>query len=122
MTHAVRTGSTALGEPAGITREERRRDSEELLDEESLAVLAILLAVSLEFGFGFAKTVDWWAGLIAGPAALAALITLFRLRATHAWLVRAASWVVRTRSYQLRSDSGRSAARYSSGGAAGAAD
>lgn len=52
MTHAVRTGSTALGEPAGITREERRRDSEELLDEESLALLAILLAVSLEFGFG----------------------------------------------------------------------
>ena len=29
--------------------------TEELLDEESLAVLAILLAVSLEFGFGFAK-------------------------------------------------------------------
>ena len=69
--------------------------SEELLDEESLAVLAILLAVSLEFGFGFAKTVDWWAGLIAGPATLA---TLFRLRPTHAWLVRAAGWVVRTRS------------------------
>ena len=41
--------------------EEQRDDSEELLDEESLAVLAILLAVSLEFGFGFAKTVDWWA-------------------------------------------------------------
>ena len=64
--------------------------SEELLDEESLAVLAILLAVSLEFGFGFAKTVDWWAGLIAGPAALATLVTVFRLRPTHAWLVRAA--------------------------------
>ena len=71
---------------------------DELLDEESLAVLAILLAVSLEFGFGFAKTVDWWAGLFAGPTALAALVTLFRLRASHAWLVRAARWVVRARS------------------------
>ncbi len=80
------------------TTEERRPASEELLDEESLAVLAILLAVSLEFGFGFAKTVDWWAGLIAGPAALGTLVTLFRLRPTHAWLVRAATWVVRTRS------------------------
>jgi hypothetical protein len=78
--------------------EQQPIDSEELLDEESLAVLAILLAVSLEFGFGFAKTVDWWAGLVAGPAALAALVTLFRLRPTHAWLVRAAAWVVRTRS------------------------
>jgi hypothetical protein len=78
--------------------EEQRNDSEELLDEESIAVLAILLAVSLEFGFGFAKTVDWWAGLVAGPAALATLVTLFRLRPTHAWLVRAATWVVRTRS------------------------
>ena len=78
--------------------EQQRNDSEELLDEESLAVLAILLAVSLEFGFGFAKTVDWWAGLVAGPAALATLVTLFRLRPTHAWLVRAATWVVRTRS------------------------
>ena len=77
--------------------EEQRNDSEELLDEESLAVLAILLAVSLEFGFGFAKTVDWWAGLVAGPAALATLITLFRLRPTHVWLVRAATWVVRPR-------------------------
>ena len=76
--------------------ERARVDSQELLDEESLAVLAILLAVSLEFGFGFAKTVDWWAGLVAGPAALATLITLFRLRRTHAWLVRAATWVVRT--------------------------
>jgi hypothetical protein len=75
----------------------QRNDSEELLDEESLAVLAILLAVSLEFGFGFAKTVDWWAGLIAGPAALATLVALFRLRRTHAWLVRAAAWVVRER-------------------------
>ena len=78
--------------------EDQGSDSKELLDEESLAVLAILLAVSLEFGFGFAKTVDWWAGLIAGPAALATLVMLFRLRPTHAWLVRAATWVVRTRS------------------------
>jgi hypothetical protein len=71
--------------------------TQELLDEESLAVLAILLAVSLEFGFGFAKTVDWWAGLVAGPAALATLVALFRLRRTHVWLVRAATWVVRGR-------------------------
>ena len=75
--------------------EESRRDVGELLDEESLAVLAILLAVSLEFGFGFAKTVDWWAGLIAGPSALLALVALFRIRATHALLVRIAAWVVR---------------------------
>ena len=74
-----------------------RTQTDELLDEESLAVLAILLAVSLEFGFGFAKTVDWWAGLIAGPAALATLITLFRLRTTHVGLVRVATWVVRGR-------------------------
>lgn len=80
--------------------EQQRNDPEELLDEESLAVLAILLAVSLEFGFGFAKTVDWWAGLVAGPAALATLVTLFRLRPTHAWLVRAATWVVRARSHR----------------------
>ena len=80
--------------------EEQRNDSEELLDEGSLAVLAILLAVSLEFGFGFAKTVDWWAGLVAGPAALAGLVTLFRLRRTRAWLVRAATWVVRARSHR----------------------
>jgi hypothetical protein len=80
--------------------EGQRNDSEELLDEESLAVLAILLAVSLEFGFGFAKTVDWWAGLVAGPAALATLVTLFRIRRTHAWLVRGATWVVRTRSHE----------------------
>ena len=102
--------------------EERRNDPEELLDEESLAVLAILLAVSLEFGFGFAKTVDWWAGLVAGPAALATLVTLFRLRRTHAWLVRAATWVVRTRSRRLRSYSGRLAGRDTAGGAAGPAD
>ena len=83
---------------------DKRTDPEELLDEESLAVLAILLAVSLEFGFGFAKTIDWWAGLIAGPAALATLVMLFRLRATHAWLVRAATWVVRTRRRRPESD------------------
>jgi hypothetical protein len=77
-----------------------RTQTDELLDEESLAVLAILLAVSLEFGFGFAKTVDWWAGLVAGPAALGILVTLFRLRPTHAWLVRVATWVVRTRSHR----------------------
>jgi hypothetical protein len=78
--------------------DEQRIDPEELLDEESLAVLAILLAVSLEFGFGFAKLVNGWAGLVAGPAALATLVALFRLRPTHAWLVRAAIWVVRARS------------------------
>jgi hypothetical protein len=72
--------------------------TEELLDEESLAVLAILVAVSLEFGFGFAKLVDWWAGLIAGPSALATLVLLLRLRLTHRWLVRAARWAVRARS------------------------
>ncbi len=73
------------------------RQADELLDEESLAVLAILLAVSLEFGFGFAKTVDWWAGLVAGPAALATLVAAFRVRRSHVLLVRAASWVVRSR-------------------------
>jgi hypothetical protein len=76
---------------------EELQQADELLDEESLAVLAILLAVSLEFGFGFAKTVDWWAGLVAGPAALATLVALFRIRRTHVLLVRAASWVVRSR-------------------------
>ena len=74
-----------------------RTQTEELLDEESLAVLAILLAVSLEFGFGFAKTVDWWAGLVAGPVALATLVTLFRVQRTHRLLVRLARWVVRPR-------------------------
>ena len=74
-----------------------RTEADKLLDEGSLAVLAILLAVSLEFGFGFAKTVDWWAGLIAGPAALVTLVVLFRVRWTHVLLVRMASWVVRTR-------------------------
>jgi hypothetical protein len=69
--------------------------TEELLDEESLAVLAILLAVSLEFGFAFAKTIDWWAGLAAGPAALAALIGLFRVEHTDRLPVRLARWVVR---------------------------
>jgi hypothetical protein len=72
-----------------------RTQTQELLDEESLAVLAILLAVSLEFGFGFAKTVDWWAGLIAGPAALATLVALFRVQQTHRLLVHLARWVVR---------------------------
>ena len=72
-----------------------RTPTQELLDEESLAVLAILLAVSLEFGFGFAKTVDWWAGLIAGPAALAILVALFRVQHTHRLLVHLARWVVR---------------------------
>lgn len=83
-----------------MTELEEQRHAEELLDEESLAVLAILLAVSLEFGFGFAKTVDWWAGLVAGPTALATLVTLFRVRATHARLVRVATWVVRTRAHR----------------------
>ncbi|HZD87621.1 MAG TPA: hypothetical protein VE088_06415 [Gaiellaceae bacterium] len=69
--------------------------TDELLDEESLAVLAILLAVSLEFGFGFAKLVDWWAGLVAGPAALTTLIALFRVERIHRLLVRLAAWVVR---------------------------
>ena len=79
------------------TPEPERMDTDELLDEESLAVLAILLAVSLEFGFGFAKTIDWWAGLVAGPAALGTLVMLFRMRVTHAWLVRMARWVARSR-------------------------
>jgi hypothetical protein len=67
---------------------------DELLDEESLAVLAIMLAVALEFGFGFAKLVAWWAGLIAAPTALLALICLFRVPRTHRVLVRIATWVV----------------------------
>ncbi|HZR91673.1 MAG TPA: hypothetical protein VFA44_04605 [Gaiellaceae bacterium] len=67
---------------------------EELLDEESLAVLAILLAVSLEFGFGFAKTVDWWAGMVAGPSALATLVTLFRWGSARRLLIRAVRWAV----------------------------
>lgn len=82
--------------------EHRDEKAGELLDEESLAVLAILLAVSLEFGFGFAKLVDWWAGLVAGPGALVVLITLFRWQRTHALLVRAATWAVRTRSQRSR--------------------
>lgn len=76
---------------------EPQRDLAELLDEESIAVLAILLAVALEFGFGFAKTVSWWAGLIAGPSALGALVLLFRMRWSHRRLVRLAAWVVRPR-------------------------
>ena len=75
--------------------EHERTDVDELLDEESIAVLAILLAVALEFGF--AKTVAWWAGLVAGPAALGMLVLLFRNRRTHVWLVRLAAWVVRPR-------------------------
>jgi hypothetical protein len=69
-------------------------DLEALLDEESLAVLAILLAVALEFGFGFTKTVSWWAGLIAGPTSLVALVALFRWRPSRARLVVAARWVL----------------------------
>jgi hypothetical protein len=80
--------------------------TQELLDEESLAVLAILLAVSLEFGFGFAKTVDWWAGLVAGPAALATLVALFRVQRTHRLLVRLARWIVRTRRDPFRGRTG----------------
>ncbi len=64
-----------------------RTQTQELLDEESLAVLAILPAVSLEFGFGFAKTAVWWAGLIAGPLAMLVLVTLFRARPTRRLLV-----------------------------------
>jgi hypothetical protein len=71
-----------------------RHTVEDLLDEESLAVLAILLAVALEFGFGFAKAYDWWQGLIAGPAALLALIALFRSRPTRRILIRAVRWAV----------------------------
>ncbi len=67
---------------------------EDLLDEESLAVLAILLAVALEFGFGFAKTVTWWAGLIAGPAALTTLAVLFRWPPARRRLIRSVRWLV----------------------------
>ena len=86
-----------------------RRDVDELLDEERIAVLAILLAVALEFGFGFAKTVTWWAGLIAGPTALLALVALFRVPRTHAWLSRVAAWVMRPRNRRdsKRASSGR---------------
>lgn len=72
----------------------RPDDLEELLDEESLAVLAILLAVALEFGFGFTKTVSVWAGLVAGPTSLLALVLLFRWRRSRARLVAAARWVL----------------------------
>lgn len=78
-------------------KEDTHTDVDELLDEESIAVLAILLAVALEFGFGFAKTVAWWAGLVAGPAALLTLVAAFRLPRTHVLLVRIAAWVVRPR-------------------------
>ena len=67
---------------------------EELLDEESLAVLAIMLAVSLEFSFGFAKTVNWWAGLIAGPTSLLTLGSLFRWRWARARLIRGVRWII----------------------------
>jgi hypothetical protein len=69
-------------------------DLEELLDEESLAVLAILLAVALECGFGFTKTVSLWAGLIAGPTSLVALVGLFRWRPSRTRLIAAARWVL----------------------------
>ena len=83
--------------PTGMSGlDDRRSDSKELLDEESLAVLPIPLAVSLEFGFGCAKTVHWWAGLVAESTALVTLIVLFRLRRTHAWLVHVAGWGART--------------------------
>ena len=72
----------------------RHDDLEELLDEESLAVLAILLAVALEFGFGFTKTVSLWAGLIAGPTSLITLIALFRWRPSRVRLIAAARWVL----------------------------
>jgi membrane protein YdbS with pleckstrin-like domain len=68
---------------------------EELLDEESIAVLGILLAVALECGFAFAKLVAWWAGLAAAPIALAVLITVLKLRPSHRLIVRFASWAVR---------------------------
>jgi hypothetical protein len=74
--------------------ESRRNDLSELLDEESLAVLAILLAVALEFGFGFAKNVNWWAGLVAGPVSLATLVVLFRWSRSRTLLVAAARWVL----------------------------
>ena len=69
-------------------------DLEELLDEESLAVLAILLAVALECGFGFTKTVSLTAGLIAGPTSLIGLVALFRWRPSRLRLIAAARWVL----------------------------
>ena len=74
--------------------ERRREDLEELLDEESLAVLAILLAVALEFGFGFGKYIAWWSGLVAAPAAMLVLVGLFRWGPARARLVAAARWVL----------------------------
>ena len=79
----------AENHPAGLAGQ-----VEELLDEESLAVLAIMLAVSLEFSFGFAKTVSWWAGLVAGPSSLLMLGSLFRWRWARARLIRVVRWVV----------------------------
>jgi hypothetical protein len=67
---------------------------DELLDEESLAVLAIMLAVSLEFGFGFTKTVSWWAGLIAGPSSLLVLSGLCRWGWARARLIRGVRWIL----------------------------
>jgi hypothetical protein len=71
-----------------------RRELDELLDEESLAVLAILFAVALEFGFGFWKLFDWWAGLIASPTAFAAMVAILRLTPTRTGLVRLARWIL----------------------------
>jgi hypothetical protein len=70
-------------------------DLEELLDEESIAVLGILLAVALECGFAFAKLVTWWAGIPAAPVALAVLILALKLRRSRRLIVRFARWVVR---------------------------
>jgi hypothetical protein len=78
--------------------EASREELEELLDEESLAVLAILLAVALEFGFGFGKYISWWSGLIAAPVAMAVLVGLLRWRPSRRRLVAIARWVLgRTR-------------------------
>src|SRR5207245_4076217 len=64
-------GSTTAGSssdpPASVNavsvEPQVRHTVEDLLDEESLAVLAILLAVSLEFGFGFRESLR----LVGGP-------------------------------------------------------
>jgi hypothetical protein len=74
--------------------ERPRGDLEELLDEESLAVLAILLAVALEFGFGFGKYVVWWSGFVAAPAAMLVLVAVFRWRRSRVFLIAAARWVL----------------------------
>src|SRR5205823_8815536 len=92
------TAGSSSGPPASVNavsvEPQVRHSVEDLLDEESLAVLAILLAVSLEFGFGFAKAYDWWEGLIAGPSSLGALIGLFRSRRSRQVLIRAVRWAV----------------------------